>query len=246
MESRATRSAVTLIAAATVITTTLGGVGVSVAQTPMTLRIPHTVWEQGGSDGVDGLGSWIGIAEDPVASAGQAAPSYFFAQTFFFENKAPGGIIGLTTSNGAKHVVFGVIDANNNTQAFSKAYNWIPGNFYLPMVVATGDGRATGFVYDLTNNVWTPIITLGIPQAWGKLGRTSVTWTSWTGPVQDSCAKYPRVDVFRYPSAGFTGLGTDNIGLSIATPATHATLAGNCQTSETVGPAPWVHSQLGA
>ncbi len=72
-----------------------------------------------------------------------------------------------------------------------------------------------------------------------------MTWTSWTGPVQDDCTKYPLVDVYRYPSAGITVGAGGALSLTVASPTLHSTLAGDCQTSETVEPAPWVHSRLG-
>ena len=204
-------------------------------------NIPFTGWIQPGPVAVDALGSWLAVAGDSVAGPGQAQPSWIHAMTFIFEHHSPGGIIGLATGPGGKTAVFGVFDDSGRLQQGAIPYNWVPGHYYFPMVAELGDGRIGGWVYDYPAGVLTPIGAVPEEVAWGSLASASVTYTAWTGATQDSCAKYPRADVYRFPTLG-VALG----GISRAYQSINATQGDGCiSTTEAVGTEGWMHYAVG-
>lgn len=206
-----------------------------------TLQSPLSVWAQPGAGPIDGLGSFLAVAAEPAATGAQAAPAYLLGQTYSFENHSPGGIVGLTTDTKGRSALFAVVSASGEVVATATPFNWKAGRIYLPIVLATGDGKASGWVYDYTAATWTPIGSFNVPVAWGRAALTSMTWTAWTGAAQDACDKYPAVDVYRYPTLGLKIGGAS----TVANPVAHAALPGDCAATVTVGPEPWAHSHLG-
>ncbi len=206
---------------------------------PKTQGGAYSVWSQPGATPLDGVGSWMAMAKDPTAGAGQRPPAYLFAQYFGFASSTAQGAVGLVDDPGGKFALFNVADPEGRAHSAVVPFNWSAGRFYFTFVYQLAPGTWGAWVYDYTASTWVPIGQLSLPPAWGKLSPTSATSVQWYGAVATSCRAYPRADVFYSPPTGF-------VGTTASTPTlTRTEHPGDCTTDTSVGEGGWVRYRPG-
>ena len=170
-----------------------------------TLQGPYSVWTQPGAAAFDGIGSWIGVVNDPTAASGQLPPTYLFGHFFGFVNSAALGVIGLVTEPAGKFAVLSIAGPDGLPRTAVAPFNWTAGHHYFPLVYQVAPGTFGGWVYDYSAGAWTGIGLLNVPLWWGKIDAASVTGVGWYGAVAPTCASYPRAEVVIYPPTGYIG-----------------------------------------
>ncbi len=170
-----------------------------------TLESPYTTWSQPVATPLDGLGTWMATANDPVGVAGQVAPDYLYALGFSFAGSSARGVVGLVTTPGGKQAGISVVEADGTAHNAAVPFAWEAGRFYFPFVYQLSPGQWGAWVYDFTAAAWTVIGVLTLPEAWGKLSPDSYTSVGWLGDPAGSCSGYPRAEVFAHAPTGFVG-----------------------------------------
>ncbi len=207
---------------------------------PKTQGAAYSLWSQPSASPLDGVGSWMAMANDPTAGAGQRPPAYLFAQFFSFANGTAQGAVGLVDDPGGKFALFNVVDPEGRAHSAVVPFNWSAGRFYFTFVYQLAPGTWGAWVYDYTAAAWVPIGRLSLPPAWGKLSPSSATSVQWYGAAAPSCAAYPRADVFYSPPTGF-------VGTTASTPTLTQTIQGpgDCTTDTSAEPGAWVRYRPG-
>ena len=189
---------------------------------PATRSLASSVsaWHQPTTTPLDGLGTWIGIANDPTAKAGQVQPRYLYGHGFEFTNSTANGAVALATTPSGKVALFSIRSPNGTTYDAAVPLEWKVGQFYFPFVYQLSPGVWGAWVYDLSATTWVTVGQLSIPAAWGKLEPTSATIALWYGAPASTCAAYPLADVIFHPAIGFVGsTGAVAVGETWSTPA---------------------------
>ena len=214
----------------------------TVAQTTVTQQVPFTVWTNEGQVALDGLGSWVATANDPVAGAGQAPADYVYWHEFGFTGSPDAfGHVSMETSEGAKFVSLIVVEeTEDRIHIVRKAFDWQANRFYFPMVSRVADGLWAGWIYDQTAATWTFIGGVVVPAALGRLLPESATGVAWVGPDLESCAAYPRADLFRMSAIGL--VGQTAVG---SVQSDQVVEPGDCPATIASEPPGWNHYQLG-
>ena len=206
-----------------------------------TLGGPYSVWRQPAPDGLDGVGSWMAVANNPVATASQLRPQYLYGHYFGFAASPTVGVLGLATEPSGRFAVFSVPGAGGAPQIAAVPFDWSAGHAYFLLVYQVAPGTLGAWVYDNSAGTWTGIGLLTVPGAWGKLGASSVTGAGWYGATAASCSAYPRAEVVVYPPTGYVG----------TTPSTAVLWAagqnpGDCAPQTAAEPGGWTRYRLGA
>ncbi|MFP5316702.1 MAG: YncE family protein [Acidimicrobiia bacterium] len=187
--------------------------GVSVVPTDTAPSTTWSVWSSpAGAPGVDGLGTWVGIADAPGGS-------YLFGMHVGFTATSQFGFVGLAGPPGARYAVFSL-----DGHARSARLEWSPGRFYFLYVWRTAPDEWAAAVYDASAGAWVVLAPVKVGPGWGALAPGAITTASWYGARAPSCAGYPRADVFFYAPSGTTLTGT---GRTAADCPAEATDAGN-------------------
>jgi glucose/arabinose dehydrogenase len=202
---------------------------------------PYTVWAQPAATPLDGVGAWVAPANAPSAGTGQLSPAYLYGHYFGFANDPALGAVGLMTDPAGTFAVFTVMEANGTPHSAAVPFNWTANRFYFPLVYQLGPGVWGAWVYDNTAATWTPIGSLNLPAAWGKLSSATFTIAYWYGPVAAQCSQFPLADVLFAPPIGFLGTGS-----TIATATTTAATAGTCAPQTSVEAGGWHRYRVGA
>jgi hypothetical protein len=207
----------------------------------MSPRAPYTVWAQPGSAPLDGTGTWVAMADEPQAVAGQLAPSYLFGHYFSFPNTGVTGAVALVTQPAGKFAVFSLADPGGPPRVAAVPFDWREGGFYFLFVYQVSPGRWGAWVYDHAAPTPVPIGTFDVPLAWGRLSPATVTVSSWAGAGGPRCGAYPLADVMYYPPIGFRGAATTTASLAVTdqTP-------GACPARTSVELGIWARHRLGA
>jgi YVTN family beta-propeller protein len=207
------------------------------------LATPFTLGAQPSATPLDGLGTWIAVANDPAATSGQLAPEYLYGQFFGFTG--PGGldavgVVALVTDPAGKFAAFTVVEGDGTAHSAVVPFQWTANRFYFPFVYQLSPGRWGAWVFDHTANAWTPIGVLDLPVGWGKLAPESVTSVVWYGETASACSAYPRADVLFYRPTGFVG-GSTTMALPVSTQVEPA----DCPASTSVEFGEWMRYRVG-
>ena len=205
--------------------------------------MPYTWWAVPTFTPLDGIGTWVATANDPVAAAGQVAARYHYGLGFGFVSNPARGVIGLTTEPGAKAAVVSVSGPGFAQQVLSVPYNWTADRFYFLFVHQLPTAGQWGFlVFDLLANQWTAIGALSLPPAWGKLSVSGITAASWNGGLAPTCSAYPQANVVVHAPTGFIN------GTTLEARMSHYGLSegATCPAENLIGPNGWVRYRAGA
>ena len=195
----------------------------------LTQSIPYSVWTQSSGSPLDGMGSWLAVAEDSVAGEGQLDPQYAHSEIFWSETRETVGLVSLVVNGDDKVATFAVIDGTGDPEVIGIPYEWVEGGFYLPLVHRLGDGTWGAWIFDWADRdqgdeAWTFIGQLDAP-AQNRISSISATLSFWYGEAASDCSQYPVASVLRYPTLGLAG-GQG----SIATLAGHDATEGDCDS----------------
>jgi len=207
----------------------------------VSLQNPYSVWAQPAPTALDGMGTWLVPANDPVAGTGQAAAAYVYGQVLWFTGSSAVAILGLTTGPAGKTAVWTVKGPDGRSHDASVPFNWTAGSAYFVWVYRFSPGVWGAYAYDATAKTSTPIGQLTLPDAWGKLSPTSVTTVGWLGSAASACSAYPYAEVFVYPAIGFVGTTP-----TVASLAAKGSGVGDCPTQTSIEPGVWARSRVGA
>ncbi|MFN2504844.1 MAG: YncE family protein, partial [Acidimicrobiales bacterium] len=215
--------------------------GLSIVPTQSTIESPHAVWAQAATTGLDGLGTWIGIANTPVAGPGQLPPAYLYGHYFGFANSTATGVVGLITGPTGRSAVFAVVAPDGTAQSAAVPFDWRAGRLYFPLVHQLGPGSWGAWMYDHSSGAWTFIGHVTAPVGWGKLSPTSATSALWYEGPAPTCSAYPRADVLFHPAIGYLGTTAAQATLTTATQS-----AGDCAAQNFLEAGVWSRYRLGA
>jgi subtilisin family serine protease len=205
-----------------------------------TMRAPYSVWTQASPSALDGVGTWLATVNDPAGRAGQLAANYLYGLSFGFASSPARGFLGLATGPGGKTASLTVIGPAGPPQVATVPFPWTANGVYFMFVHQYGPGSWSAAIYDYSNSTWTPIGTLTLPVAWGKLAPTTVTASSWTESPAGTCAAYPAADVLVHAPVGYLAGGG-----SYQTFVQGGTTAGVCASQHVNGPPGWVLYRTG-
>ena len=118
---------------ATLVVVTTSGMALVRTETA-TVGTAHSSWSQPTAEALDGLGSWMAIADGPVAKAGQLAPSYLYGHYFGFENTTASGVVALVVVPGGRSAVFSLVGADGVPRAVGVPFDWRAGRYYFSLV----------------------------------------------------------------------------------------------------------------
>ena len=212
------------------------------AQTSVTQQVPFTVWDAQTQTSLDGVGSWVATGNDPTAGAGQAPAGYAYFHEFYFQGSDAFGHLAMETDGGEKSVSFTVFEpTEDRVHIVNKGFDWQANRFYFPVVRRVADGLWGAWIFDHTANTWTFVGGVVLPATLVKLDPETATGAAWTGADLDSCAAYPKADVFRMAAVGLVGSGTVT-----AAQSEQIVHPGDCPASVTSEPPGWNRYQLGA
>jgi len=203
-------------------------------------RVPYSVWNQPTTTALDGVGTWVDTVNEPAASAGQVPPEYLYGHSFRFTASAASGVVGLVTGPAGKSAVLSIVGPDGAGYNAGIAFNWSAGHLYYLFVYGVAPGVWAAFVHDYSSADWTPIGSLTLPPAWGKLSSTTTTTAAWYGAAAPACSAYPRADVIFSPPVGYVGSAA-----TLATSAGTATTTGDCPTETSVEFGVWARYRLG-
>ncbi|HLY83639.1 MAG TPA: DUF3472 domain-containing protein, partial [Acidimicrobiales bacterium] len=146
----------------------------------------------------------------PTASAGQGAPTYFYAMQWYNAgNLAEGGYTGLQTDSQGKKAIFswwGGINGHSSgiSQPFGAEgvgwqtiipYNWQAGHTYKLTVNNTSTTSSgvwfTATILDVQTNRTSTIGSIEIPSSLGGIWEYLNNFVEWYGAAQPACAGYP-------------------------------------------------------
>ena len=199
---------------ATLVVVTTSGMALVRTETA-TVGTAHSSWSQPTAEPLDGLGSWMAIADGPVAKAGQLAPSYLYGHYFGFENTTASGVVALVVVPGGRSAVFSLVGADGVPHAVGVPFDWRAGRYYFSLVHQLVPGTWGAWVYDYSAASWSYVGQLSLSGAVGRLSPTSTTAVTWFGPTARACSAYPRADVLVSPPIGF-GAGAATSAVSTA------------------------------
>ena len=202
---------------------------------------PFTVWTQPGPTPLDGTGTWLAVANDPVAGTGQVAPHYVYGLGFGFSSSSAVGTVGLVVAPTGRFAVLSVRAPDGKSHDAAVRLDWRAGRLYFPFVYQLGPGVWGGWIYDQTAGTWVAVGQLSLPTAWGKLAPTSVTTAAWFGPPAPGCAGYPLADVLFHPPIGYVGTAS-----TIARLGSHGGGGGECPPRTSLEHGAWARYRLGA
>ena len=206
-----------------------------------TLESPYTTWNQPVATPLDGLGTWMATANDPVGVGAQVAPDYLYALGFSFAGSSARGVVGLVTTPGGKKAGVSVVEADGTAHNSAVPFAWEAGRFYFPFVYQLGPGQWGAWVYDYTTEAWTSLGVLALPDAWGKLSPDSYTSAGWLGNPAGSCSGYPRAEVFAHAPTGFVGSTAVDAARTGA-----GVVPGNCAADPIIEAEGWAFYRVGA
>ncbi len=207
------------------------------ARTP---QLQYSVWGQPGSTPLEGVGTWMAFADDPVARGTQLAPSYVYALGFSFTQSNANGVVGLVTTATGKYAVLSVAGPDGEPHDAVIPFAWTGGRLYYPLVYQLGPGSWGAWIYDYSQSAWIPIGVISLPSAWGKLSPGSVTAAGWIGRSGFSCAAYPHSDAFVYAPIGYA-----NGSATVSHWNSNGVGDGDCQGQTSVDPNGWARYVLG-
>jgi hypothetical protein len=213
---------------------------VTVSTSTVGQSVPYSVWDQPTTTPLDGIGAWVATVNDPTAAAGQAPPEYLYGHSFRFSASSASGVVGLGTSRAGKVAVFGLTGPEGTGFDTGIAFSWAAGHFYFPFVYGVAPGVWAASLYDFTAATWTPIGSLTVPAAWGKLAPSSATMAIWYGGAPRACSSYPKADVVFSPPVGYVGATSTVAGLAGTT-----TTPAACPAETSVEATVWARYRLG-
>ncbi|HEX2259636.1 MAG TPA: hypothetical protein VHJ40_07835, partial [Actinomycetota bacterium] len=168
------------------------------------LQTPYSVWITPGQ-ALDWAGHWVVPINNPTASAGQAPPSYIYAQTFRFSDMRATATISLGTGTGGKFASFIVVKPDGRVDQVAIAYNWTAEKAYFLYAQHLGGGRWGAWVVDGTTGGSTAIGSLNVSAQHQKASAVSVTSVLWYAGATSDCSTYPEAKVVFLPPVGFSG-----------------------------------------
>lgn len=216
-------------------------VSATAAVTTATLGAPSTAWSQPSATPLDGLGSWVAVATEPVAGAGQRAPTYLLGHVFGFSASTARGAVSLVADPTGRFAMFNVVGPDGTPHVAAVPFQWTAGRLYFPLVYRLGPGVWGAWIYDHSAGTWVAVGRLELPAAWGKLAPQSTTTAVWYGPAAPTCASYPRADVLFYPPTGYVGTATTQ-----ATSTAMGDGGGDCPAQSSVEFGMWARYRLGS
>jgi len=201
---------------------------------------PISVWDQPGTDLLDGVGSWVYVAPEAAPGPSQGSPgSYEYLLSFAY----PGlhvGFIGLATRPEGRFVGL-VLATDPSTPAVTVPFDWQPGRFYYLLVYHLGGDTWGGWVYDYGAGTWTFVGQVVAPPGWGLITPSSRTLVDLKDPITaPTCSAYPRTDAYFFPPVGYRGTS-----FSVASLRLNYVQPGDCPSATTMEYG-WAHYRLGA
>lgn len=156
----------------------------------------------------------------PAAEAGQAAPAYFYAAQFWFENDGGcGGYMGLQVDTGSdpapRKAIFSVWCAltawgpglarpfSNEGNGYQTLvpFTWEAGRSYQLRLEQSAPTQWTAYVDDAQSGIASTIGTVQVPTQWGLLQPYTANFVEFYGARPSSCLAQPRAAV-RFSAAG--------------------------------------------
>jgi hypothetical protein len=213
--------------------------------TGKTQEVRSRVWLQPVPDNTfnDGLGTWIYVAPEAPASAGQLSPdSYEYLMTMEFDHLRF-GYFGLATGTSGKVARLSLDGpVSGPSGSIEVPYDWSPGRFYFLYTHQLTGTDWGAWVMDWATGVWTYVGTIRTPD-WGQLVKPSLTMVRWApaGPRPADCSGFPRTDAYIYATLGYSGSQ-----FTIAPSSSETVLtAGDCPTQTEILPNGWAHFSAG-
>jgi len=203
-------------------------------------QTPYSTWSQPAPTPLDGVGTWIAVANTPTAAPGQTPPAFLYAHYFGFAASSAIGAVALVASPAGKAALFTVTAPDGTPASVAIPFSWSGGHFYYTLVYQMGPGSWGAWIYDLGSGIWKFVGQLHLPGEWGKLSPSTMTMAMWLGGTVPNCSAYPRADVYFSTPVGYVGTTTTNATLG----ATRQT-PGTCPASTSVESGTWVHYRLG-
>lgn len=185
------------------------GLGVAPARAALPLIQDHaaTVWLQPGTGPLDGLGTFVYVAQPPAPGPNQGSPlGYEFTLAFHTEDNAL-GIVVLGSQNGKKVAGFGIVPS---TLVSTVPYDWKYGQIYYLLTYRLSATQWGAWVYDWSAMSWSLIGVQNVPATTGRMlpEASTVVDYNFASPaptVVGGCAYYPRIDALFYAPMGWRG-----------------------------------------
>jgi hypothetical protein len=182
------------------------------AQTPAgkTQEVRGRTWLQPIPDEAfnDGLGTWMYVAPEPAAGAGQLSPNdYEYVMTMVFLNLRFGDF-ALATGPTGKVARLSLSEWGIRPMgSIEVPYDWSPGRFYFLYTHHLTGPDWGAWVMDWATGVWTYVGTISTPADWGLLIKSTTATVRWAkaGPLPADCSGYPRTEAYIYPPLGYSG-----------------------------------------
>lgn len=181
-----------------------------------------SVWLQPGTGPLDGLGTFVYVAQPPAPGPAQASPTgYEYSLAFHLEDSSL-GILVLGHKNGQKVAGFGIL---THTSVSTVPYDWKYDHIYYLLTYRLSATQWGAWVYDWSAGSWSLIAVQTVPDTTGRMlpeATTLLDYDSSTTPAagaDTTCAYYPRINAFFYAPMGWRG--------QVITSATLKTSAGS-------------------
>ena len=161
-----------------------------------------TVWVQPGTAPLDGLGTFVYVAQPPEPGPTQGSPEkYEYSMTFDLEDGSL-AVLALGHQNGQKAAAFGIVD---HTLFTVVPYDWKYGQIYYLLTYRLSATQWGAWVYDWTAARWDVVAVLTVPETAGRMLPEAATVVDYDAGPAANCAHYPRVDAMFYAPMGWRG-----------------------------------------
>lgn len=186
----------------------LGAAGPAHAAEPPPPDQVGSVWRQPGTGPLDGLGTFVYVAQPPAPGPGQASPTkYEFSVIFHLEDSSL-GVLALGHKNGQKVAGFGMLPT---TLVSTVPYDWKYDRIYYLMTYRLTATHWGAWVYDWSAASWSLIAVHTVPATTGRMLPEATTLVDFDGDTpapagtDPTCARYPRIDALFYAPMGSRG-----------------------------------------
>lgn len=167
-----------------------------------------SVWQQPGSGPLDGLGTFVYMAQPPAPGPGQGSPTKYESSLIFHLEDSSLGILALGYKNGQKVAGFGIL---THTLVSTVPYDWKYDHIYYLLTYRLTATQWGAWVYDWSAGSWSLIAVQTVPDSSGRMLPESTTLVDFEGDTpapagtDTTCARYPRIDVLFYAPMGWRG-----------------------------------------
>lgn len=186
----------------------LGAIGPAHAVDPPPPDAVGSVWQQPGAAPLDGIGTFVYVAQPPAAGPAQGSPTKYEASLLFHLEDSSLGVIALGHKNGQKVAGFGIL---THTLVSTVPFDWQYNHIYYLLTYRLSATQWGAWVYDWSAASWSLISVQTVPATTGRMLPEATTLVDFDGDTpapagtDPTCARYPRIDVLFYAPMGWRG-----------------------------------------